>query len=128
MKDRKITSLLVILGLISLSTGIRINGEYSFLYQYTFFTAPKMFYFDIIRHQLSWLMFIHWILQFTTNVALLLLPFIHNKLKNRKLIIYIPLLFGILASWYLTLFAFILVPYLILWIILIIVNRINNNS
>lgn len=128
MKNNKITVLLIILALLSLFTGIRINGEYGFLYQYTFRGAPVMFYYDMLYNKMGWPRIIHWVLLFSTNLALLILPFIYDKMKNRNVIIYIPLLFAVLASIHLSLFSFILIPFMTIWVILIIVKKVESNK
>lgn len=123
MKNITITILLILLALLSLFTGFSINNRFSFLYQYPFIDGPEMFYGDILRGTVKWAMLIHWLFLFITNLGIIALPFIYMKRYGKKLVFYIPLLFLICEFFYLAIFIFILVPFVILWLIILVIIK-----
>lgn len=113
---------LLILALLSLFTGISINGEWSFVYQNTFFFfhSTDMMYKDIVNHQqLEWCFLIFWLITFLSQITLFLFPFIFDKIDIKKWIFYIPLIFVLSQMFFWSIFAFILIPLIIVWLCLL---------
>jgi hypothetical protein len=116
MKNKKTTVLLIILALLGLFTGMNINKNLNFLYQYTLIDGPRMTYTDILKGTVDWVMTIHWIASTFTQLGLVTLPFIYMKKWGKKLVFYVPLLFLICQFFLLAIFIFILIPFVILWL------------
>lgn len=92
---------LSILAIVSLFTCISLNGQWSFVYQYTFFffRSSDIMYKDIVNHdQLELRFLIYWSVAFFSQVTLLLFPIIYNKINIKKWIFYIPLIFVLSLS------------------------------
>lgn len=118
MKNIKIRIWLVVLAILSLISGISINGKWGFVYQFTFISGPDMIIRDIREDPINLRFLIFWLLAFLSHVVLLILPFIpYKKINITKWALYVPLIFIItqmLAVWlYL---AFIFIPFLAVWI------------
>jgi|GEM_PF-1765616 len=114
MKNVKIRILLIILTLLIIFTCISINQNLFFLYEYSFVDGSKMFLKELKNNNIECTMTIHWTLLL---IAMILLPFVYKINPKLKLIFYIPLAYIILQSLFLLIFAFILIPMVVLWII-----------
>ncbi|RNL54724.1 hypothetical protein [Pedobacter jejuensis] len=117
MKNLQVRILLIILTLISLFTCISINQNLFFLYEYSFVDGPKMLLKELKYNNIQWTMTIHWILLLIASIGMILLQFIYNINIKYKLTFYIPLVFITLQSLFLIIFAFILIPFTVVWLV-----------
>ncbi len=111
---------LVILAVLSLISGIPINGVWSLAYQFTFMSGPEMIFIAIKNHSINVIFIILWLSIFLSNIAILFFPFIpYRRINVNKCILYIPLVFliGQFLIW--SFFSFVLLPFIAVWLSLL---------
>lgn len=123
MKNINITVLLLLLSLLSLFTGISINNNFSFLYEYTFIDGPQMVYRAIELNSVAWGMITHLMFLIIVHLTVLFLPLLYYKTKSSKLLFYVPLAFIICQFFTLAIFIFILIPFIIIWILVMLLAK-----
>lgn len=112
-KEIKIILLLVLMILLSFFSGISINQQWSFVYQYEFIDFPEiMNKYDLSPRELP-----AWILVLLSHLGILFLPFSIRLSSFRKLLIWFPL--GFLAGYVILqlTIVFLLLPFIIVWVI-----------
>jgi hypothetical protein len=127
MKKTLILALLIFLVILSLFTGISINNNFVFLYDYTFVAIPKLIFQNYHGEveRLSIFRYIHWILLLLAHIGVISLPFFYLTLRKKfkKLLVYLPLIFLVLQFFVLAVFEFILIPFAIVWLIALKISR-----
>ena len=124
MKNILIYALLIILIVLSLFTGLSINGNFSYLYEFAFVSFPEIIISNWHSHRdsLNIFQYIHWMLTVIAHIGVIILHFIYFKFKSRKLLIYIPLAFLVMQFFILAIFIFILIPFAIVWLIALVLS------
>lgn len=130
MKERIIVALIVIQVLLSLFTGFRINGNFAFVGEYAFISFPHQMISSWRGHSegLTLLQYLHWALLLISHLLMLMLPVMYYRNWSSKVLIYIPLLNLLMQFWLLNIFAVILVPFIIVWIISVILFKLPSTS
>ena len=112
-------AILIIMLLLSLFVGIPINGQWSTLYLFEFFSIPEMIRYGVI----SYPKIVIWIVLLLSHFGLFLLPFSIHKRWFMPLLIYSPIVF-ILSFTILEPFHLLyLIPFIIVWIICLLKAR-----
>ena len=124
--------LLIILAVQSLFTGYSINNQFEFLYEYAFVSMPGVLASPKYLPNLSILQIVHWIFLVIAYICMVILPIIYYFRKSYKLVIYVPLFFLVSQFISLTIFSVVLIPFIVVWIITLIllkpdtsINKIN---
>lgn len=130
LKINTITAMLTLLVILSLFTGLSINGLFVFLYHYAFIAIPEILILSIKRGScsLNLLRYIHWILTVFSHITIVLLPFMYYKSNSRRVLIIFPLIFLVLQLWLLNIFGFVLIPFVVVWIVVLYLSRKTNEK
>jgi len=110
MKNLKTKMLLILMILLSLFSGIPINGYWDFVYHYEFVDFLGKVE-TSLRDYFIWLVIIF------SHIGILILPFCVEKKYFKKMLLYFPLIFLIGYFILVTPFFFILTPFTLVWLI-----------
>ncbi|MGY3055620.1 hypothetical protein ACVWYG_003841 [Pedobacter sp. UYEF25] len=115
--------LLVILAVQSLFTGYSINRQFEFLYESAFVGIPGILLSSHGATNLSTYHIVHWVFLVIAHICMIILPIIYHFHKSYKLVIYVPLVFLILQFLSLAFFGIILIPFIVVWIVALILLK-----
>lgn len=121
MKSINFRLLFITLAILSLFSGIAINGQWALPYQLTFISLPEIFLLNIKnKSSFDFPIFIIWIFMFISHIIILLLPFIKIKSRYLKpLLVYAPAVFLLSQFLVISIFAILFIPFILIWIILL---------
>lgn len=130
MKEYTIFGLVIILVILSIFIGFSINGNFAFVGEYAFISFPQ----QVISswrgetERLTMLQYLHWILLTIAHILMLIMPFLYYRNKSSKVLVYIPMFYLLMQLWLLNIFGFILVPFIIVWIIILVLRKVSAMS
>ncbi|RNL54725.1 hypothetical protein D7004_06245 [Pedobacter jejuensis] len=116
MKEIKIIILLTIMILVSLFSGIPINKNWSFVYQFEFLDFPKL-------HETSIVDTIIWCTMLLSHIGIIVLPFCIKNKFFKKMLWYFPLTFLLSFLILEAGFFILLIPFMIIWLIALNVSK-----
>lgn len=119
---------LVVLALLSIFTGLPINGQWFFTYQNTFSGIDVYVLNPTARFE--WASFLSWVITFLSGSSILLFPFFYKRIKFFKIVLLIiPTAFLIFQTRLFIPMLVVFVPFFITWqITLILAKRELNNT
>ncbi len=107
----------------SLFSGLPLNGICFFGYHFTFIGGPEVFLEQYKIGSIKWSDFLNWLVMLISHLSILAFPFFFNKISYFKLLlIFIPLIFLITQYHIMGPFIFTFFPFMIIWLILLIVK------
>ncbi|WP_231424239.1 MULTISPECIES: hypothetical protein [Pedobacter] len=116
MKPTKTIILLILMVLLSLFSGISINGNWGFIYQFEFI--------DFLQLRKTGIKdFLIWGIIIVSHIGIISLPFLANNSNFKKMLFYFPLVYLLGYLFIEAGFFILLIPFMILWIVTIIYHR-----
>ncbi|QNR83023.1 hypothetical protein H9N25_13660 [Pedobacter riviphilus] len=116
MKNTKTIILLVLMILLSLFSGISINRNWGFIYQFEFIDFLQL-------REREFKDYLIWGIIIVSHVGIISLPFLVKTSYFKKVLLYFPLVY---LLGYLLLeagFFMLLIPFMIVWIVTIVYHR-----
>lgn len=112
----EIVLLTIVMILLSLFSGIIINGDWVVLYQYEFsFSADMLDNFEVWRLLL-------WCIGLLAHLGIFVLPFLINSLYFKRMLLYSPLIY-VLTYLFLSWKFFLLIPFMVIWLCTMLVAK-----
>ena len=112
MKNIKIRILLILMLLLSLFSGISINGNWGFVYQFEFIDFLQL-------NEIRFRDMLFCIIVIISHVGTAILPFFVEKKYFKKMLFYFPLIYLLGYLFLRPEFLILLIPFIILWVVTI---------
>jgi hypothetical protein len=107
----------------SLFSGLPLNGNWFFGYEFTFVDGPEMFLHQYKNSGIHWSNFFNWVVMITTQLSILSFPFVFNKVPYFKLWLFVIPLGFLVTQYHITgPFIFAFCPFILIWLLLLIVK------
>lgn len=109
---KKIIILLIVMIVLSLFSGISINQNWAFVFQFEFFDYPEILkdgLEDNVRN------IILWIIILLAHIGIVMLPFLTKSHHFNKLLLWFPLVYLLGYVFLSAEFVFLLIPFIIIW-------------
>lgn len=123
MKNSTFRFWLFMLVLLSLFSGLSLNGQWSSSYSYTFISGPDLIIRSINSHSFDWVLFLQWLLIIASQLIIVAFPFLFTKLHSFKVWFFVVPFVFLLSQ--VTLYGplmVIFIPFFILWLILLFIK------
>ncbi|MGF1924802.1 MAG: hypothetical protein ACQUHE_11535 [Bacteroidia bacterium] len=121
MKNSSYKIWLYFLVFFSLFSGLPLNGNWFFGYDYTFISGPEVFLHQYQNGVMEWNGFINWLVMIIAHLALFSFPFVFNKVPLFKVwLIIVPLIFLVTQYNIMGPFIFAFAPFILIWFVLLI--------
>ncbi len=120
MKNSTYKIWLFLLAFFSLFSGLPLNSNWFFGYDYTFISGPEVFLHQYKNDVVQWKNFFNWFVMIIAHLAIISFPFIFNKTRYFKVcLITIPIIF-LMTQYHITgPFIFAFIPFILTWVVLL---------
>lgn len=116
MKNVKIRVFLISMILLSLFSGISINNNWGFIYQFEFIDFLQL-------HGIRFKEVCFWIIVILSHIGIAALPFFVEHHYFRKMLLYFPMTYLLGYLFLRPEFLFLLIPFIIIWSITMIIAK-----
>jgi len=116
MKNTKTIILLVLMILLSLFSGISINRNWGFIYQFEFIDFLQL-------RERGFKDFLIWGIVILSHIGIISLPFLVNSIYFKKMLLYFPLIYLLGYLFLEAGFFMLLIPFMIVWIVTMVYHR-----